>query len=892
MNSTLYKRKHKGRGATSLDAKRPNVDGFVQCRSKHTKVFERFGSLKTYLDFGRDDGLINEVRKVLRQNKNAKKGKGKVKEDFSDKVQKVLKGSIEGGKLDSETVKGFYEKLLGDDNRPMRVNSGENNSAVLFTVEEVKLCLKHRARGDSCGVDRVSKGMLNAIKRFPARFEYVHAMLNCFLLRGVPESFKVALVTLIPKKKNASTPGDYRPISVTSLIYRLYSRLLSIRFYAAVNTQLSSAQGGYRTKVNGCARNLAILRSVLGEAKTENRSLAVASVDLSKAFDSVSHVAVKNCLGKLKMPDYLRRACLDTLDHNVLKFKGTGVSVTGKRGVPQGLPLSGYLFIATIDQAVKAMDELCPYETASGSKVGALCLVDDLLVFTTSKNDLELKLRRLRSLLSESGWKLNAQKSYAYARVKRGTRMVTETGTVGCGGNESIKLISAREKFKYLGVVISGANCLTDNASPITNKLSESLKAIEKANLSVVHKIRAIKEVIIPQQVYRLSNISSVSIWNAKYKAKKSTHERARSNLTRLYAELDRKIARTVKAILKVPQNTNVSLFYVNESRGGLGLHRLEVLIPIARLKIRETMSVCPKLLAILDKFHFNDRDNCIRLLEKHKLDTENLSREARVNAMVEAARSGSIGRTLILPSKSERVVPLIKNKSGLGFSSYKLQRVVNFKLNSLNTNSRNHIRNPSISKLCRNGCGKLESLAHLLCERRCGRLSDLWITRHNAVCEFLFKRLSKLKRTGVKLAIELETGNFKPDLVLFDSKSALVLEVAVRWGAGKKLTQIFNEKRAKYSKPEAISELKAKLNELEPVANERKVKVTPLVFSVHGSFYDPEGLVSEIGKRMMDTRVLRKLLLISAQIATEHSLKYLGSVLGDRARYSNTRVA
>ena len=182
--------------------------------------------------------------------------------------------------------------------------------------------------------------------------------------------------------------------------------------------------------------------------------------------------------------------------------------------------------------------------------------------------------------------------------------------------------------------------------------------------------------------------------------------------------------------------------------------------------------------------------------------------------------------------------------------------------------------------------------MAHLLCERQCGKLSDLWITRHNNVCEFLFERLSRLKRPGTKLAIELETGNFKPDLVLFDSKSALVLEVAVRWGAGKKLTQIFNEKRAKYSQPNAITELRARLNELEPTDKVRQVKVTPLVFCVHGSYYDPEGLVPEIAKRMTDSRVLRKLLLIGAQISMEHSLKYVGSVLGDRGRYSNTRVA
>ena len=54
-------------------------------------------------------------------------------------------------------------------------------------------------------------------------------------------------------------------------------------------------------------------------------------------------------------------------------------------------------------------------------------------------------------------------------------------------------------KFRYLGKAISGAYALRDNSAPIIAGLKETLAKVTFGNLSVVHKLRAIKEVVIPK---------------------------------------------------------------------------------------------------------------------------------------------------------------------------------------------------------------------------------------------------------------------------------------------------------------------------------------------------------------------------------------------------------
>ncbi|MGR0295535.1 hypothetical protein ACUWCL_29335, partial [Klebsiella pneumoniae] len=73
------------------------------------------------------------------------------------------------------------------------------------------------------GLDRVTPKVWRGL---PWRVRAV--ILNLLLLEGrVPEGILRARVTMIPKSADADGPGDYRPISVASVIVRHLHRIVS-----------------------------------------------------------------------------------------------------------------------------------------------------------------------------------------------------------------------------------------------------------------------------------------------------------------------------------------------------------------------------------------------------------------------------------------------------------------------------------------------------------------------------------------------------------------------------------------------------------------------------------------------------------------------------------------
>ena len=52
-------------------------------------------------------------------------------------------------------------------------------------------------------------------------------------------------LVLLPKKKNACTASDYRPISLCNVLYKLITKIITIRLRPLLNKLISPAQNAF-----------------------------------------------------------------------------------------------------------------------------------------------------------------------------------------------------------------------------------------------------------------------------------------------------------------------------------------------------------------------------------------------------------------------------------------------------------------------------------------------------------------------------------------------------------------------------------------------------------------------------------------------------------------------
>ena len=70
-----------------------------------------------------------------------------------------------------------------------------------------------------------------------------------------------ARTIFIPKKPDAVDPADFRPITISSALARLFHRILAKKIDSAV--EFSEEQRAFRAGIDGCGDNTVLLDSIL-----------------------------------------------------------------------------------------------------------------------------------------------------------------------------------------------------------------------------------------------------------------------------------------------------------------------------------------------------------------------------------------------------------------------------------------------------------------------------------------------------------------------------------------------------------------------------------------------------------------------------------------------------
>ena len=155
-------------------------------------------------------------------------------------------------------------------------------------MDEIEQQLRRLPSNSSPGSDGVPYETWKTVEGSKITLERIFT--TCLFNKKIPQSWKRSSTILIYKKGDRKEPSNWRPISLQSTIYKIYTAILARRLaeWAICEKKISPAQKGF-LPYEGCFEHSFMLRSVLEDSKRLRKNARIVFLDLENAFGSVPH---------------------------------------------------------------------------------------------------------------------------------------------------------------------------------------------------------------------------------------------------------------------------------------------------------------------------------------------------------------------------------------------------------------------------------------------------------------------------------------------------------------------------------------------------------------------------------------------------------------------------
>ena len=178
-----------------------------------------------------------------------------------------------------------------------------------------------------------------------------------------PCKLKKAIATPKYKKEDPELPENYRYISITGALSKVFEKLFhkQINDYLISQKLLRNTQFGFRTAYSTIDAIL-YCTEAFKKAINNNKTVAFSLLDLSKAFDSIDHTYLKQ---KLKVLNFSEEAIEMINSFITNRSQKTIVNNTEsdwialEQGVPRGTVLGHLIFNLYINDLNKQIDKTC-----------------------------------------------------------------------------------------------------------------------------------------------------------------------------------------------------------------------------------------------------------------------------------------------------------------------------------------------------------------------------------------------------------------------------------------------------------------------------------------------------------------------------------------------------
>ncbi|XP_037521373.1 uncharacterized protein LOC119398612 [Rhipicephalus sanguineus] len=293
---------------------------------------------------------------------------------------------------DKQLLSNLVDKYLGDQvTQPQMPYTGQDNASLdaPITLAEVQATVRNRrpnsAPGDDCITNRILQNADD--DSLATLLQHINIVWES---GSLPAPWKHAKIVFIPKPGKPLHFDNLRPISLTSCVGKVMEHVILTRLteYMDKEDKFPHTMIGFRPRLSTQDVMLQLQHQVLDTRqgpKLDTR--AVLGLDLTKAFDNVTHRAILEALSELNVGAKTYSYIKDFLSNRTATLTIGGlqseVIKLGSKGTPQGSVLSPML----LNIALMGL----PTQLSAIPRLNHCLYADDITLWTAGGSDGEIE---------------------------------------------------------------------------------------------------------------------------------------------------------------------------------------------------------------------------------------------------------------------------------------------------------------------------------------------------------------------------------------------------------------------------------------------------------------------------------------------------------------------
>uniref|UniRef100_A0A096LTJ7 Reverse transcriptase domain-containing protein n=1 Tax=Poecilia formosa TaxID=48698 RepID=A0A096LTJ7_POEFO len=316
--------------------------------------------------------------------------------------------------------------------------------------------------------------------------------------------------------------------------WKLMSGIIAAKISEHMDKYMSTAQKGIGINCRGAKHQLLVDHTVAQDCKTRHTNLCTAWIDYKKAYDSMPHTWIIECLEIYNINRTLR-----VFIANLMGLWKTTLEANCKplaQGIYHGDALSPLLFCIGLNPLSQIINKTDSPELKNGATISHLLYMDDIKLYAKSERDIDSLIHTTRIYSTDIGMSFGLEKC---------GRMVTKRGKVIHTEGVSLPertIADIEDSYKYLGIPQANGNLDEVIRKGATAKYLQRMRQVLRSQLNGKNKIHAINCYSLPPAGIIRWSKEEIKTTNVKTSKLLTIHGgfHSKSSTLRLYTSRER----------------------------------------------------------------------------------------------------------------------------------------------------------------------------------------------------------------------------------------------------------------------------------------------------------------------------------------------------------------